>query len=175
MSVSVSTGTVTTVTSTNPPTKSYTVRVLDEGLAIINALWSGRPVACTGTHYTVNTPAFAPTPLQRPRIPIWVAGRWPGTKPFRRAAQWDGVFPLSRQDDEQLSPEQYQEMLRYMQHQDDANSTFDVVTLSGPADATAPRIKAYTNAGVNWWQIGFLPDSTLDEVQQTIRRGPPPY
>jgi len=62
-----------------------------------------------------------------------------------------------------------------MQHQDDANSTFDVVTLSGPADATAPRIKAYTNAGVNWWQIGFLPDSTLDEVQQTIRRGPPPY
>jgi hypothetical protein len=37
-----------------------------------------------------------PTPLQRPRIPIWVAGFWPNKPPFRPAARWDGAIPLRR-------------------------------------------------------------------------------
>lgn len=37
---------------------------------------------------------FLPTPLQKPRIPIWVGGFWPRAGPFRRAARWDGVIPL---------------------------------------------------------------------------------
>ena len=31
---------------------------------------------------------------RRPRIPIWLAARWPRKRPIRRAARWDGVFPI---------------------------------------------------------------------------------
>jgi hypothetical protein len=35
-----------------------------------------------------------PRAVQRPRIPVWVGGTWPGTRPFVRAARWDGVVPM---------------------------------------------------------------------------------
>ena len=67
---------------------------LDEGLEIVAGLWSGEPFELPrAEHFTVRDDLFLPTPLQRPRIPIWIAGRWPAQRPFRRAARWDGVFP----------------------------------------------------------------------------------
>src|SRR4029079_11269872 len=39
-------------------------------------------------------PRAAPRPFQRPRSPIWLAARWPRRRPIRRAARWDGVFPI---------------------------------------------------------------------------------
>ena len=65
---------------------------LDEGLAILVGLWSGEAFSHHGRHYTVDETVFRPRPLQRPRIPIWIAGRWPARPPFRRAARWDSVF-----------------------------------------------------------------------------------
>ena len=61
--------------------------MLDEGLSILTGLWTGEPFSFSGEHYTVDEVTFLPTPLQQPRIPIWVAGMWPGGRPFRRAAQ----------------------------------------------------------------------------------------
>src|SRR5580698_2598865 len=37
---------------------------------------------------------FEPVPVQRPRIPVWVAAEWPHRRPVRRALRWDGVFPI---------------------------------------------------------------------------------
>jgi alkanesulfonate monooxygenase SsuD/methylene tetrahydromethanopterin reductase-like flavin-dependent oxidoreductase (luciferase family) len=67
--------------------------MLDESLEIINGLWSGEPFAFNGKHYQVKESQFLPTPLQTPRIPVWVAGNWPHHAPFRRAARWDGMIP----------------------------------------------------------------------------------
>ena len=61
--------------------------MLDEGLDVITGLWRGEPFSYSGQHYHVEDVTFLPTPIQRPRIPIWVAGNWPHKKPFRRAAQ----------------------------------------------------------------------------------------
>ena len=36
---------------------------------------------------------FEPPPVQQPRIPVWVAGRWPKRRPLARAARWDGLLP----------------------------------------------------------------------------------
>ncbi len=66
---------------------------LDEGLQIMNGLWTGEPFSFQGKHYQVNHVQFLPKPTQTPRIPIWVAGYWPNKRPFRRAARWDGVYP----------------------------------------------------------------------------------
>jgi alkanesulfonate monooxygenase SsuD/methylene tetrahydromethanopterin reductase-like flavin-dependent oxidoreductase (luciferase family) len=53
--------------------------MLDDGLRVLSNYWGG---------------ALEPPPLQRPRIPIWVAARWPSRRPLRRAARWDGLFPI---------------------------------------------------------------------------------
>jgi alkanesulfonate monooxygenase SsuD/methylene tetrahydromethanopterin reductase-like flavin-dependent oxidoreductase (luciferase family) len=66
--------------------------MLDEGLEVVTGLWRGEPYRFHGRHYRVETVTFLPRPLQRPRIPIWVAGHWPFPKPFQRAARWDGMF-----------------------------------------------------------------------------------
>jgi hypothetical protein len=51
-----------------------------------------------GRYYRTAGPDWSalcyPPPVQQPRIPIWVGGTWPGTRPFRRAARWDGVVPM---------------------------------------------------------------------------------
>jgi alkanesulfonate monooxygenase SsuD/methylene tetrahydromethanopterin reductase-like flavin-dependent oxidoreductase (luciferase family) len=67
---------------------------LDERLDALALLWSGEPVSYDGEHVTLDDVLFLPPPVQRPRIPIWVAGRWPNKPPMRRAARWDGVIPL---------------------------------------------------------------------------------
>jgi alkanesulfonate monooxygenase SsuD/methylene tetrahydromethanopterin reductase-like flavin-dependent oxidoreductase (luciferase family) len=63
-------------------------QLLDEGLQDLAAFWSG---------------GFEPPPLQQPRIPVWVAGRWPKRKPLRRAARWDGFFPIELEEPDQLA------------------------------------------------------------------------
>ena len=72
-------------------------QLLDEALDVVTALWTGEPVDHAGPHFRARTAAgFRPTPVQRPRIPIWVAGTWPARPAFRRAARYDGVFPTFR-------------------------------------------------------------------------------
>ena len=49
-------------------------RMLDESLEILAAAWSGEPVHHRGEHYTVDGMRFLPRPIQRPGVPVWVAG-----------------------------------------------------------------------------------------------------
>lgn len=73
--------------------------MLDEGLGLIDTVMRGEALAHAGAHYTVTSKPFLPTPVQRPRIPIWLGAMWrdpfPAATPraFRRAASWDGLFP----------------------------------------------------------------------------------
>jgi len=67
---------------------------LDEGLTALSLLWSGEPVTFRGDHVVVDDVTFLPTPVQRPRVPVWVGGRWPAKPPIRRAARWDGAAPI---------------------------------------------------------------------------------
>jgi ATP synthase F1 epsilon subunit len=62
--------------------------MLDEGLDLITQLWSGEPVSYQGQHYTAKAAALRPTPLQQPRVPVWIGGE--SRAAFRRAARWDG-------------------------------------------------------------------------------------
>jgi alkanesulfonate monooxygenase SsuD/methylene tetrahydromethanopterin reductase-like flavin-dependent oxidoreductase (luciferase family) len=75
-------------------------QMLDEALQILTAAWSGRPVEHHGPHYTVDGIRFLPRPVQRPGVPVWVAGFPGNAAPMRRAARHDGFFPvnLSRPD-----------------------------------------------------------------------------
>jgi Luciferase-like monooxygenase len=69
-------------------------RMLDESLEILSAAWSGAPVDHRGEHYTVAGMRFLPRPVQRPGVPVWVAGYDGNAKPLRRAARHRGFVPV---------------------------------------------------------------------------------
>src|SRR5918992_4420642 len=78
-------------------------QMLDEALEILTAAWSGEPVRHRGEHYTVDAVRFLPRPVQRPRVPVWVAGYAGKPKPIRRAARYDGFFPVDLESADQLA------------------------------------------------------------------------
>jgi alkanesulfonate monooxygenase SsuD/methylene tetrahydromethanopterin reductase-like flavin-dependent oxidoreductase (luciferase family) len=155
-----------------PPDDHTHGEQLDEALQVITGLWSAAPFSYTGQYYTVRDTQFLPAPVQ-PRIPIWVAGVWPGTKPFRRAAQFDGVAPIARGESAQLSPDDMRAMLTYVRQHRTATEPFDVVM--GGAPLAAEQYAAYADAGVTWYQDGFLWEDSVEDVRAHIRRGPPQY
>jgi alkanesulfonate monooxygenase SsuD/methylene tetrahydromethanopterin reductase-like flavin-dependent oxidoreductase (luciferase family) len=152
--------------------------MLDEGLDVLVQLWSGKAVSYTGQHYQLHDALFLPAPLQRPRIPIWIAGVWPFKKPFRRAAHWDGVCPLKHAG-QLMQPDDIQEMLTYIRQFRTSDEPFDVLA-SGNTSGTERQkdldtIMPYVEAGATWWQESFAGSDSLEleAVRTRIRQGPP--
>ena len=149
---------------------------LDEALEIVAGLWTGEPFSYDGVHHVVRSARFLPTPLQRPRIPIWIAGRWPARPPFRRAARWDGVFPTHRDVGraETMSPGQLAEIVAYTRSQRAGDEPLDVV-IEGQTDGPdAARIDSYAGVGLTWWieKLGWFRGSP-EEMRARIAAGPP--
>ena len=67
---------------------------LDEGAELLCALWTGEEVNFRGDHFTADSVVALPRPFQQPRIPLWFAARGQARKPVRRAARYDGIFPI---------------------------------------------------------------------------------
>lgn len=138
-------------------------RMLDESLEVITRAWTGEEVVHRGEHYTVDGVRFLPRPVQQPRIPIWVAGLAGYKRPLRRAARYDGYFPVFIE-----RPDQVDEIvadLAAVGVQDD----FDIPIPLEPGTDPAP----YIAAGATWWLVEF-PWRTVSEdlVRGVIRDGP---
>ncbi|HLZ68504.1 MAG TPA: LLM class flavin-dependent oxidoreductase [Dehalococcoidia bacterium] len=170
--------------------------MLDEGLELLCELWSGEPVRHHGRYYTVEArlpgatgpAAFLPTPVQRPRIPIWLAATWPHKAPFRRAAQWDGVAPMKAGQglEGTLTPDDLQAVVAYLRGQRQTMDGFDVVAAgatSGSDGATEKAIVApYAAAGATWWLENINPwrfgwawqgPWPAEQMHERILLGPP--
>ena len=78
-------------------------RMLEESLEILTAAWTGEAVHHRGEHYVVDGMRFLPRPVQRPGVPIWVAGRYGKAKPLRRAARFQGYLPVNLEHPDQLA------------------------------------------------------------------------
>jgi len=152
--------------------------MLDEALAIIAGLWGGAPFSFAGRHYQVQEAQFLPRPVQLPRIPIWVAGTWPNKKPFRRAAQWDGVVAEARSGGSALTPPDFVDLRAYIQEHRTGDGPFEVTHIGRtPGDdraAAAAMVAPYAAVGVTWWleRIGDQQDS-LVAMRPRVRQGPP--
>jgi alkanesulfonate monooxygenase SsuD/methylene tetrahydromethanopterin reductase-like flavin-dependent oxidoreductase (luciferase family) len=137
--------------------------MLDEGLDLLCRLWSGEVVDHEGEHYRAEGVQFLPRPLQRPRIPVWVAARSPRQRPLRRAARFDGFFVT------RTTPETVAEMVDIVQSHRDSMAGFDVVAC-GDLDVDPDPYRA---VGATWW-LTYLPEiSTYDEAAAVIEAGPP--
>jgi alkanesulfonate monooxygenase SsuD/methylene tetrahydromethanopterin reductase-like flavin-dependent oxidoreductase (luciferase family) len=161
--------------------------MLDEHLHLLDRLWSGEPVRHDGTHYRVAGPDWAgrcfPPPLQRPRIPVWVGGTWPGSRPFARAARWDGVVPMRVDGSWEVADTRaVVRRVEALRERDDAPFDIAVPGESDPADgARAERFSAHEEAGATWWVEAIHPwrhghtDGSpwpLEAMHDRIRAGP---
>ena len=160
--------------------------MLDEHLELLNRLWSGEPVRHEGVHYRTAGPDWSaicyPPPLQRPRIPVWVAGTWPGTRPFLRAARWDGVIPMRA--DGRWEVEDTAAVAERMRSLRDSDGTFDLAVPgeTDGADATrADTFAEHERAGATWWVEAVHPwrydwseglDWPLAAMRERIATGP---
>ena len=154
---------------------------LDEGLAILDGLWSGDPFSFQGEHHRVSGAHFLPRAIQQPRIPLWVAGRWPNRRPFRRAAQWDGVFPVFEgvASGEMPTAEVLAAAVDYTrEHRPAGAGPFDVaLESSSPGEdraADSALAADYERAGLTWWieALGWF-RGPLEAMRERVRRGPP--
>ena len=149
---------------------------LDEGLDLLTALWSGEPVNHNGTYFQAETKGFAP-PLQEPRIPIWVAARWPAKRPMRRAAQWEGIIPLHSRagQGEVMSPDELRQTVEYVSEHRRQEGPYDVANFGVTRDADdRSSVEAFAEAGATWWVEGvFTWMMDLDYTRTRIRNGPP--
>jgi alkanesulfonate monooxygenase SsuD/methylene tetrahydromethanopterin reductase-like flavin-dependent oxidoreductase (luciferase family) len=154
---------------------------LDEALEIVTGLWTGKPFSYTGDHYRLGEVRFLPTPLQLPRVPVWIAGRWPNRRPFRRAARWDGLFATHDAvgHNETMTPQQVAEIVDYTQaHRRNADQRFDIVIEGQSTGRNRERVSgtlaAYSEAGLTWWveKLGWFRGS-VEEMRRRIESGPP--
>jgi len=102
--------------------------------------------------------------VQRPRIPIWLAARWPARRPVRRAARWDGLFPIDLP-----GPDALAELAGEVDEQrGSGEGAFDLV-VTNPVGVD-PR--PWAAAGATWCLTGFGAQPTRREVQEAIDAGP---
>jgi alkanesulfonate monooxygenase SsuD/methylene tetrahydromethanopterin reductase-like flavin-dependent oxidoreductase (luciferase family) len=162
------------------PDPSVRAQRVDEALEIIAGLWSGEPFSYRGRHNLVEETVFLPRPVQRPRIPIWIAGRWPSRRPFERAARWDGVFPTHRDVgfNDLMPVSELRQVVDYTRGlREDPGAPFDVIVEgTSPADgqAAADVVGPYEDAGLTWWveRTGWF-RGPVDEMRARVEAGPP--
>jgi alkanesulfonate monooxygenase SsuD/methylene tetrahydromethanopterin reductase-like flavin-dependent oxidoreductase (luciferase family) len=123
-------------------------RLLDQGLDDLARYWAGE---------------FQPVPVQRPRIPVWVAGEWPNRPPVRRALRWDGLFPVGLP-----SPDAMAELVGEIRRAQPAADPFDVVAYLEPGDDPGP----WARAGATWTLTDLSNYPGLARVREVIEAGP---
>jgi alkanesulfonate monooxygenase SsuD/methylene tetrahydromethanopterin reductase-like flavin-dependent oxidoreductase (luciferase family) len=168
-----------------PTDRKTRAQLLDESLAILTGLWSGRPFSFSGQHYRMDEMIFLPPPIQQPRIPIWVVGAWPSEKSMARVLRYDGLLPAKRTPDggiAEVTPDDVRAMRAYIHerrpHSSDTAGPFDIVCegetpADDPAHAAA-IVRPFAEAGATWWtESMWSAGDDLPRVRERIRSGPP--
>jgi hypothetical protein len=160
--------------------------LLDEGLDIVTGLWRGQPFNYDSHHYHIKETKFypLPSPVQQPRIPIWVVGAWLKKKSMQRVLRYDGLLPNVLDEQGQHIPpthEHIREMKAYVEAQRTLTTPFDIVvegrTPGDEIDRAAEIVRGWADAGATWWieALWGAPDQPvdLDAVLRRIQAGPP--
>lgn len=142
--------------------------MLDEGLDLIVRLWSGEEVVHRGKHYVVDGFALTATPLQKPRIPIWVGGD--SAPAIRRAARWDGwIGPDANPLD--TRPQDVSDVGRRLQEAGAREESFDIAWAGRSASSDGDLVGRYGANGATWWIEVLLGER--EAVAARVAEGPP--
>lgn len=159
--------------------------LLDEGLDIITGLWRGQPFNYSGKHYSVREIKFfpPPSPVQEPRIPIWVVGAWPKEKSMRRVLRYDGLLPdkMVGKRHVKVEADDVREMIKWISENRENKDPFDVV-IEGETKIESREdwdniIEPWIDAGATWWlesMWGYMDHKNAeDELLRRVQLGPP--
>ncbi len=157
--------------------------MLDEGLEALAGLWSGQPFSFSGKHYQIEEMTFLPTPVQLPRIPVWVVGVWPRMKSMQRVLRWDGLLPNKIDQNgshTEITPDDIRAMKDCVAEHRMATTPFDIVfegtTPGDDHEKAASVVRPYVEAGITWWLEAMWSDPRRGEVDfmsSRIKQGPP--
>lgn len=137
--------------------------ILDEGADLLVQLWSGEVVDHRGTHFTADGVTMLPRPAQRPSIPLWLAARGEARRPVRRAARFDGLFPI------EVDPDGLSRMLDVIVAERGSLDGFDVAIVGRPGN----DITALAERGATWVLWAFQPGDGPTDVLPFLEAGPP--
>ncbi len=165
-----------------PTDRKIRAERLDEGLEIVTGLWKGQPFQFEGKHYHVKPTDFnlPQSPVQQPRIPIWVVGAWPKTKSMQRALQFDGLLPNFMGADGNVKigrPDlaTIKEMTGYVK-QHTIDRSFDII-MEGETDPSHSEslvvVRELANQGVTWWMEAQWSAKDEGIILNRLKAGPP--
>ncbi len=138
---------------------------LDEGAELLSQLWSGERVHFQGDHFVADDVLVLPRPVQQPRVPLWFAARGGNTKPVRRAARYDGLFPVD------VTADQLATMVDLVRAERGTLDGFDVAARPDGAD----QYEAFAEVGATWSLTGHLPGVTMADALATAAGSPAEY
>jgi alkanesulfonate monooxygenase SsuD/methylene tetrahydromethanopterin reductase-like flavin-dependent oxidoreductase (luciferase family) len=136
--------------------------MLDEGVELLTELWTGDTVEHRGSFFRADGVTFEPVPVQQPRIPLWFAARGEATRPVRRAARYDGLFPI------EIDADGLARMVELVVDERGSLDGFDVAVLAHPG-VDLPALEA---RGATWALWSYLPGESLADVAAGVARGP---
>jgi alkanesulfonate monooxygenase SsuD/methylene tetrahydromethanopterin reductase-like flavin-dependent oxidoreductase (luciferase family) len=137
--------------------------LLDESLELLERLWTGREVTYEGKHYRVRELRLSATPVQSPRIPIWVGGDWRKKGVRQRVARWDGCQLMNV-----TSPEDVRSVLSLVDRERGSSAGFDVGV---PRQQGILHMCALAAAGATWSNEWIRPGD-LESTRRVLGRGP---
>jgi alkanesulfonate monooxygenase SsuD/methylene tetrahydromethanopterin reductase-like flavin-dependent oxidoreductase (luciferase family) len=155
--------------------------ILDETLSILDGLWTGEPFGFAGDTYAFGPMTFRPTPVQQPRVPIWVVGAWPHARSMRRAARWDGVVvQATGADGRPAGPDVLAEIAGWLagtRAREGLGGPYEIV-VDGTTPADDPARAAdiagmHAEAGATWWIEADWSSTDPAALRRRIEAGPP--
>jgi alkanesulfonate monooxygenase SsuD/methylene tetrahydromethanopterin reductase-like flavin-dependent oxidoreductase (luciferase family) len=164
--------------------------LLDEGLDIVNGLWSWNLNHYEGKHYKIKNLKKSeffkrhppPNLIQNPRIPIWIVGAWPWNKSMQRALRYNGLIPTIKNKQgcfEEVTPKHIREIREYIKENRSSNSAYDIIV-----EGETPRndlvgaksiVRPYADAGATWWIESNWTSPDLKEIKARVKEGPPSF
>lgn len=166
--------------------RTLRAQLLDEGLEVVTRFWSGQPFDYDGRHYHVHWDMqWSYSPVQRPRIPIWVVGAWQRERSLSRAVRYDGVLAVKMDvsgPSSGMTADDIRALKQFITERRErgigGEPPFDIVlegvTPLGDRAGADEAVRPLAEAGATWWIESMWDEpGGLDVVRARIRQGPP--
>ncbi len=137
--------------------------MLDEGADLLSELLQGRTVDHHGPHFEVDGVGLDDPSVQQPRPPFWFATRGEARKPVRRAARFEGIFPIEADGD------CFARIVEEIATERGDLDGFDIAIQAHP-DGSVPD---FVDRGATWILQTWPALADPDDVAARVAAGPP--
>lgn len=175
--------------TTEPQSLGQRAAALEDGIELLQEFLSGQRVVwkrcpkhakVLGQNLKVCSHAFLPTPSHRVRF--WGAAtinrekKNPSRRPFQRASQLNGLFPVAMpwDPDSPMTLEEFKQALHLTFDGAEPPADFDVVTCGRTRGTDHVQDPSdYANLGATWWLETLPNQAKFEEAKSLIEQGPP--